>query len=233
MADPAIQAVIFDWGGTLTPWRTIDPGSEWAALAAALPDQGSAEVTQALIEAAELVWERSRQTHRSATLAEIFELADVSPDDEALAAYRASWDPATFTDPDVPQLFRQLRGDGVRIGVLSNTVWPRGWHEEILRRDGVLHLIDAAVYTSEIEWTKPSPHAFIAAMTALGVTDPHACVFVGDRPFEDIFGARQVGMRAVLLPHSEIPDHQAGHTQGEPDGIIQRLADLPAMLADW
>jgi putative hydrolase of the HAD superfamily len=228
-----VDAVIFDWGGTLTPWRTMDPGSEWAALAAALPDQDSEEVTQSLAEAAELVWERSRQTHRSATLAEICELAGVDPDEEALAAYRAFWDPATFTDPDVPALFTQLRDDGVRIGVLSNTVWPRAWHEEIFRRDGVLHLIDAAVYTSEIDWTKPSPHAFIAAMTRLGVTDPEACVFVGDRLFDDIFGARQVGMRAVLLPHSDIPDHQAGHTPGEPDGIIQRLADLPAMLTDW
>jgi putative hydrolase of the HAD superfamily len=70
-------------------------------------------------------------------------------------------------------------------------------------------------------------------MAGLGVTDPSACVFVGDRPFDDIFGARQAGMRAVLLPHSQIPDYQSGHTEGKPDAVIQRLADLPARLADW
>lgn len=26
----AVDAVIFDWGGTLTPWHRIDPVREWA-----------------------------------------------------------------------------------------------------------------------------------------------------------------------------------------------------------
>jgi putative hydrolase of the HAD superfamily len=229
----AVEAVIFDWGGTLTPWRTIDPVSEWAALAAAAAPDDSTAVTRALCDAAARVWTRSRERNRSATFAEICALADVEPTDEAIAAYRAFWEPATLTDPDVTPLFTALRDDGIRVGVLSNTVWPRDWHDEIFRRDGVLDLIDAAVYTSEIEWTKPSRHAFTAAMAGLGVSDPAVCVFVGDRPFDDIFGAREAGMRAVLLPHSQIPDYQFGHTEGEPDAVIQRLADLPARLADW
>ena len=36
-------------------------------------------------------------------------------------------------------------------------------------RDEVLHLLDGAVYTSEVPWTKPSPEAFLAAMRAVGV----------------------------------------------------------------
>jgi putative hydrolase of the HAD superfamily len=229
----AVEAVIFDWGGTLTPWRTIDPTAEWSTLAAAVAPDESAAVTNALCNAAQLVWTRSRELNRSATFAEICTLADVRPTDRAVAAYRAFWNPATLTDPDVTPVLLELRDRDIRVGVLSNTVWPREWHEEIFRRDGVLDLIDAAVYTSEIEWTKPSPRAFGAAMTALGVGDPAACVFVGDRPFDDIFGARQAGMRAVLLPHSQIPDYQSGHTDGEPDAVIQRLADLPARLAHW
>jgi putative hydrolase of the HAD superfamily len=229
----AVEAVIFDWGGTLTPWRTIEPTAEWATLAAAVAPDDLAAVRRALCDAAQLVWTRSRELHRSATFAEICTLADVQPTDQAVAAYRAFWEPATLTDPDVTPLLMELRDRGIRVGVLSNTVWPREWHEEIFRRDGVLHLIDAAVFTSEIEWTKPSRQAFEAAMAGLGVTDPSVCVFVGDRPFDDIFGARQAGMRAVLLPHSQIPDYQSGHTEGEPDAVIQRLADLPARLADW
>ena len=31
----AIEAVIFDWGGTLTPWHTIDLEEEWTAVARA------------------------------------------------------------------------------------------------------------------------------------------------------------------------------------------------------
>ena len=47
------------------------------------------------------------------------------------------------------------------------------------------HLIDGAVYTSDIAWTKPAPEAFAAAMEAVGVADPARCVFVGDRLFDE------------------------------------------------
>jgi putative hydrolase of the HAD superfamily len=133
----------------------------------------------------------------------------------------------------VPELFGRLRADGLRIGVLSNTVWPREWHETFFRRDSVLDLIDGAVYTSEIEWTKPSPHAFGAAMDAVGVTDPRECVFVGDRLFDDIWGAAQVGMRTIHIPHSRIPLEQVGHTEGRPDAVAERLADVYDIVHRW
>ena len=103
----------------------------------------------------------------------------------------------------------------------------------MFRRDGLADLIDAAVYTSEIEWTKPHPSAFRAALDAVGAADPQRCVFVGDRPWDDIHGARSVGMRAVLLPHSEIPDFQLGPVEGEPDAVVQRLAELLPLVDAW
>ena len=70
-------------------------------------------------------------------------------------------------------------------------------------------------------------------MSAVGVGEPARCVFVGDRLFDDIWGARNAGMRAIHLPHSDIPSEQVGHTVGEPDAVIQRLADVPAAIAPW
>jgi putative hydrolase of the HAD superfamily len=112
-------------------------------------------------------------------------------------------------------------------------LWAREHHEEVFRRDGVLDLIDGAVYTSEIPWTKPHPEAFRAAMSAVGVEDPSGVVFVGDRPYDDVHGAKQVGMRAVLVPHSAIPENQKGHTEGDPDAVVQRLADLLPVVDGW
>jgi putative hydrolase of the HAD superfamily len=119
------------------------------------------------------------------------------------------------------------------VGVLSNTIWPRARHEAIFVRDGIDHLIDGAVYTSEIPWTKPHPAAFRAAMAAIGASDPAGCVFVGDRPFDDIFGAQRVGMRTILVPHSDIPTVQRGHTEGEADAVIASLADLLPVIDSW
>ena len=55
-------------------------------------------------------------------------------------------------------------------------MWPRSRHEQFFVRDGILAVIDGAVYTSEIDWTKPHPEAFRAAMAAIGVSvRPGAC----------------------------------------------------------
>jgi putative hydrolase of the HAD superfamily len=97
----------------------------------------------------------------------------------------------------------------------------------------VLAVIDGAVYTSDIEWTKPHPEAFRAALDAVGVNEPAHAVFVGDRPFDDIHGAKSVGMRAILVPHSTIPAAQHGPVSGEPDAVVQRLAEVLTIVDAW
>jgi len=235
MAEPAtapVDAVIFDWGGTLTPWHSVDFEEEARALAAAARgvDDGTAAALRA---AGNAVWARSRDDHVSATVADIFVEAGLEHDADLLTAYRDFWEPHTLTDEDVLPLFSRLKIDGIKVGVLSNTVWPRDWHEEFFSRDGVLDLLDGAVYTSEIPYTKPAPEAFRAAMTAVGVEEPERCVFVGDRLFDDIWGASQVGMRTILVPHSDIPLEQAGHSVGQPDAVVDRLAHVYDVVSAW
>jgi putative hydrolase of the HAD superfamily len=222
-----IDAVIFDWGGTLTPWHTVEPLEAWVAAV------GNAELAARLHAAEEQAWLRSRDEHRSATLADVFAVVDLEHTDEMLAAFYRWWEPHTLLDPDVPELWAALKDRGIRIGILSNTLWSRTEHERIFARDGVLELIDGAVYTSEIPWTKPHAEAFQAALDAVGATDPAHAVFVGDRPFDDIHGAKSAGLRAVLVPHSDIPVIQHGPVVGEPDAVIQRLADLLPVIDGW
>ena len=124
-------------------------------------------------------------------------------------------------------------GPGIRVGVLSNTIWPRAWHDGFFRRHGVLDLIDGAVYTSEVPWTKPAPEAFHAAAQAVGVPDPTECVFVGDRLFDDIWGAANVGMRTIHVSHSDIPVEQVGHSEGTPDATVQQLSDIHQVVVSW
>ena len=147
-------------------------------------------------------------------------LGDLVSDREALARVVA---------PKLEPLLRELRRRGIKVGVLSNTMWPRHAHEQIFVRDEVLELIDGAVYTSEIDWVKPHQEAFRAVMAAIGETDPAACVFVGDRPYDDIHGAKSAGMRAVLITNSDVPRYEAA----EPDATISRLSELLDHLDSW
>ncbi|WP_341927774.1 HAD family hydrolase [Nocardioides psychrotolerans] len=229
-----IEAVIFDWGGTLTRWHDIDFHAESLALAQAVVDHDDTEAARARLHAAgDIIWGRSRDHQQSSTVADLFTEAGLAHDPELLRHYYEFWEPHTYTDEAVGPLWEALRADGLRVGVLSNTIWPRAFHEQIFERDGVRHLIDGDVYSSEIPWTKPSPLAFQAAMDAVGVSDPSRCVYVGDRLFDDIWGAHNAGLRAIHVPHSAIPTSQVGHTEGEPDAVAHDLADVHGIVSGW
>jgi len=225
-----VRAVIFDWGGTLTPWHSVDHEDLWLTVCARHYPAAEAAAAAAAARAAERdLWRLAERAQRSSTLDAVFARAGVTVPAGLLASYYEAWDPHTFTDPDARPLLRELRRRGVKIGVLSNTMWPRDAHERIFIRDQIFELIDGAVYSSEIPWTKPHPEAFRAAMRAVGVSEPAECVFVGDRPYDDVHGAKSAGMRAVLVPNSDVP----AFSGTEPDAVISRLADLLGHIDGW
>ncbi|MFC6885376.1 HAD family hydrolase [Actinomadura yumaensis] len=228
-----LQAVIFDWGGTLTPWHDIELAEMWRDVCAPHhPPERVEEVAAALHEAELALWRRGTDEHRSATLDDLFAMAGVEPTEALLATKFELWTPHTLTDPDVPGLLDALRERGIKVGVLSNTMWSRAWHEKIFARDGILHLLDGAVYSSEIPWTKPHAEAFRSALDAVGATDPSACVFVGDRPYDDIHGAKSLGFRAVQVRHQTT---QAFTRPGltPPDAVIDRIGELLPHIETW
>ncbi|WP_088288594.1 HAD family hydrolase [Kineosporia sp. A_224] len=230
----ALRAVIFDWGGTLTPWHTVDIASQWRSFAEHFGDDGLAD---RILAAEKRAWLRQRDEGGSARMAEILAEAGVRSDhpghSAAHTAYEEFWEPHTFTDPDVPPLFHGLKERGIKVGVLSNTIWTREYHDGVFARDGVLDLIDGSVYSSEIEHAKPHREAFAAAMAAVGESDPGACVYVGDRPYEDVHGAQRAGLRAILVPHSDIPADQQVPVDVEPDAVVQRLVEILDVVDGW
>ncbi len=232
-----VDAVIFDWGGTLTPWHDIDLVVQWAAYARVYDpaDDGLAE----RLAAAEVSLWREQQASGGAngtgTLDHVFASCGVDTSQArhgtALASYLEAWDPHTFADPDARPLLEGLRQAGVRVGVLSNTLWPRWHHEAVFSRDGLTPFIDAAVYSSEIPVAKPHADAFRAVIAAVGAPAERT-VFVGDRPWDDVHGAQQSGMRAILIPHSRLGD-QAVDVDVTPDAVVARLADVLGIVLAW
>jgi len=232
-----VDAVVFDWGGTLTPWHDIDLVEQWSAYAVAYDrsDEGLAE----RLAAAEVSLWREQQASRGAigtgTLDHVFASCGVDISEArhgfALATYLEAWDPHTLADPDARPLLEALRSAGIRVGVLSNTLWPRWHHEAVFSRDGLTPFIDAAVYSSEIPVAKPHADAFRAAIAAVDSV-PARTVFVGDRPWDDVHGAQQAGMRAILIPHSRLGD-QAVDIDVVPDAVVERLLDVLDVVLAW
>lgn len=239
-AGKAIRAVIFDWGGTLTPWHDVDLTAHWYAYASVFDPKRAGRLASELFAAEIDRWQEQHRTEGAAGAGRLEQvLTDCGIDihsgrhHAAMAAYLEFWDPHTRSDPDAEALLRGLRERGIRVGVLSNTLWPREHHERVFARDGLLDLIDGAVYSSEMEVGKPHRDAFAAALAAVGEPDPAHAVFVGDRSWDDIEGAQRAGMRAILVPHSAIPEEQLGPVEGDPDAVVHRLIEVLDWVDSW
>jgi putative hydrolase of the HAD superfamily len=236
-----VRAVVFDWGGTLTPWHDIDLYAQWYAYAVEYDPVNASALAHRLLANENARWSQQRDTAGACSAGALDQLfldegIDVNAARHlgALSAYLDFWAPHTQADPDAAPTLAALRGRGCRVGVLSNTMWPRAHHEEVFARDDLDELIDAAVYTSEIPVAKPHASAFTLVLDQLGVTASET-VFVGDRLWDDIDGAQRVGMRAVWVPHSAIPTDQvpAGLDEVTPDAVAHRLLDVVTIVDGW
>ena len=241
MANSSVKAVIFDWGGTLADYAAVELEDMWRLaarhLARSSGDPGREDAIASLLAAVEVsFWERTAGDQRAGSLADLLSDAstqlgfDVSAAvlEEAAIRHLDAWTPHIQHDSDAAETLATLRSWGLQIGLLSNTHWPRSFHEHFLERDGLAGLIDARLYTSELPVMKPHPEAFRAALIALGVDDPSEAVFVGDRPFDDVFGAQQAGLRGVLRRNPLVPAYAV-----EPAATIDRLPELLGHIDRW
>jgi putative hydrolase of the HAD superfamily len=147
-----------------------------------------------------------------------------------LEAEHTAWDPARQLAAHTPALLEALRERGLQLGLVSNAFDP-GW---LLHRDleqmGLAARLDYAVFSSEVGKRKPHPAIFERALEALEV-DAADAVFVGDRLYEDVRGAGELGMTTVQALWFRADEHHEG---GEPDfqaftqmdvlNVVDRLA---------
>jgi putative hydrolase of the HAD superfamily len=232
-----IEAVIFDWGGTLSEYADIELYDMWRLAARHLAHatgRDEAELTDRLLAAELRYWEGVKNSQRTGTLGEILaaESRALGLDvtlavlEETAQHHLDSWTPHIVHHADAAPTLRALRARGMKLGLLSNTHWPASFHEHFLERDGLLELLDVRCYTSAMSHSKPHRLAFQDVLGKLGVLPEHA-VMVGDRPIDDVWGAQNIGMRGVWRPHSGSP--ALGRVV--PHAVIQSLSELPDLLA--
>ena len=125
------------------------------------------------------------------------------------------------------ETLERLHADGLRLGVISNTIQPGHYMDDSLRRHGLLHLFATRTYSSEAGVAKPHPGIFQAALATMGVA-PTEAVHVGDRLAADVLGAQGAGMKAILI---RVAMRVEADLHITPDATIDELSELPAALA--
>ena len=137
---------------------------------------------------------------------------------------------ATLTEGAADAL-RWCKREGLRVVLVTNTLW-RGDGEvlEDWRRFGLADAIDGVVSSHSVGWRKPHPAMFERALEIAGVR-PDEAFMVGDRLGADVWGAQQVGLRAVLRETAG-PAPQAA-VAATPDATVRSLMELPDAARPW
>ena len=142
--------------------------------------------------------------------------------------------------PGAFEVVRDLKADGWRTAVISNTVGePGATLRPVLHRLGLDPLVDAFVFSDEEPWTKPAPEIFREATDRLGVA-PERTVHVGDG-WVDIEGAKRAGLRAGIL-YTGLQRYGAkyrslflppGWSEPATPYRFDRWSELPGLLAEF
>lgn len=130
---------------------------------------------------------------------------------------------ARADDSAVPML-QALRNKSIKTGVISNTPWGSPselWHAE-LNRHNLSDNVDLALFCVDVGWRKPSPVIFEKALALLDL-EPRHTLFVGDDIRWDINGARDAGLKAVLL-------NRGKQTPAPPVDSIDDLSEVLSLI---
>ena len=120
---------------------------------------------------------------------------------------------------EVPETLDQLRSQ-YHLAVVSDAQSAYAVPE--LRAVGLLRYFNPIIVSGDFGYRKPDPRLFQMALDALQV-QPEQTLFFGNDVYHDIFGAQQVGMKAILVSSNQ------GNTSSQtilPDYTICRFAEV-------
>jgi putative hydrolase of the HAD superfamily len=161
---------------------------------------------------------------------------DDGPMREAAEAFSNCFAKSMTIESYLPSLLETLH-KRYRLAAVSNMSFAEAIFQSLKEFDIYKHF-DAVVVSGVLGWRKPSPRIFHAALRALDVKAKEA-VFVGDSPIADIEGAKQLGMKTVLLAEKNrkepLTDTYQFYIREEksnvkPDRTISKLSNLPRAL---
>ncbi|GAA4593359.1 putative hydrolase of the HAD superfamily [Actinoplanes octamycinicus] len=227
-----MRAVIFDFFGTLS-----DPSAEAERLGTFAVTAAALGVPADRFGAVMAATFRRRATGEHGgtrdTLLAMARACGVEPGeaqlDAALASHRAGAQIVRRPRPEALAVLDRVRELGYVLGLLSDcsSELCEAWAETPYAAR-----IDAPVFSWREGRLKPDPRLYATVAERLGVA-PAECWFVGDGGGREHHGARQAGMRPVLITNDAYPEVR--HLRADPDSYLppDRLPDLtglPALL---
>jgi HAD superfamily hydrolase (TIGR01662 family) len=247
--DLAVEAVFLDWGQTLASGDWNEE-IELAGVQAGLDAVGRSGLpTPARIAAYWNAWDASYprdsedEPDMTQLTREAFEILEAPLDDDDLERYLVAshdyWGQFQYVHEEAHAFLEMLRSLGLKLAIVSNAITPKRLLDRLLGKQGLIERVDALVYSCEVGKRKPHPQIFKHALQALDA-NPSRSIFVGDKLYQDVEGARRAGMSTVLAtwyrtdnkPHLQPPDYVAStfnealtiiRTHRQVDGLTSQI----------
>jgi putative hydrolase of the HAD superfamily len=127
--------------------------------------------------------------------------------------------------PETKKIVEKLRRQGFVV-LVSNG--GSAYQREKLRATGIEDLFHTICISEEVGYSKPQRGIFERALREVGVV-PNEAVMVGDSLDKDILGAKNLGMRGILVCRNGDRPRFA-HGAPRPDAILSSLAELQKTL---
>ncbi len=130
--------------------------------------------------------------------------------------------------PQTTSTLIHLKKQGYDLGVISNGITIKQW-EKLIRLD-LHHFFDHVITSEEAGAEKPDKHIFECALGKMGY-DAEKCVMIGNKFSEDILGAVNIGMSAILV-NSQLKESEKEYIKekGIKIDVISHIGELKEIL---
>jgi HAD superfamily hydrolase (TIGR01662 family) len=125
-----------------------------------------------------------------------------------------------------------LRGQGYRMGILSNAGYDRDV-QTLVTRTGLRPYFDQIITSAAVGIRKPHPRIFRIAMDSFH-SNPTQTLMIGDTLGADILGAFNAGLPSIWVKRrANTIDNRAHENTIQADAIVETLSEIPAVLERW
>jgi HAD superfamily hydrolase (TIGR01549 family) len=132
------------------------------------------------------------------------------------------------TEPDLAQTMQNLKQQGLKLAIVSNTFVNGYCLDEHLKELGIFNMFDSKLYSYQFTFRKPDQRIFIAAADSIAVHLPNI-LYVGDRIDKDIKPTLKLDMHAAL----KTAYTNKGHNPPAQAWKIDLLSQLPDLIEKY
>ena len=120
----------------------------------------------------------------------------------------------------------EILSSNFKLGVISDTgITPGRVLRKVLEKYGILKYFQTTIFSNETGYLKPSNVMFETALKNLGIKSKNA-IHIGDLLQTDIKGAKDAGMKAILISYNKIPLDNNSEIHIVPDFTISNIKEI-------